>query len=180
MKSKHIKSISVAIFLLLALSALSACSDQEMGSITGVNHTGEGIQSFSIDNAGGSSVGRYGISGVVCCAAYPSKWSPELRVTVEWERSDCEGRWNLCTVESARQDRWPHKTFKKNIPMEKYTDSGSIYVVFLPHDDVRIYITNYYPESKNFPSKLGFPKDPGDDKTYIEMKKNRKDEPRQR
>ena len=180
MKSKHIKSISVAIFLLLALSALSACSDQEMGSITGVNHTGEGIQSFSIDNAGGSSVGRYGISGVVCCAAYPSKWSPELKVTVEWERTDCEGHEDLCTLEAARAGTTPYKTIKKTIPIEKHTDSGSIYVVFLPHDDVRIYITNYYPESERFPSKLGFPKDPGDDKTYIEMKKNRKDEPRQR
>ena len=109
MKSKYFTSTSIAIFLLLALSTLSACNNQEMGSITGVNHTGAGIQHFSIDGAGGSSVGRYGVSGVVCCAVYPSKWTPELRVTVEWKRSDCEGRWSLCTIDS----NWPYKTIKK-------------------------------------------------------------------
>jgi len=97
----------------LSLSTLTACDAQEnakpdktdMGAVVGINYTGEGIQHFTVDEAGGGGIGRYGVSGVICCAMYPSKWTPELRVTVEWERSDCEGRRNMCTVEAAKQDK---------------------------------------------------------------------------
>ena len=59
------------LLLILSLSGLMACSAKEDakpdttagGSIVGLNYTGEGIQWFLVDGAGGGGVSRYGISG---------------------------------------------------------------------------------------------------------------------
>ena len=177
---------SLRLLLILSLSTLTACDAQENakpahmtgGSLVGVNYTGEGIQYFSVDEAGGGAVGRYGISGDVCCAMYPKKWTPELKVTVKWKRTDCEGRRQLCTLDTARAGTTPMKFLEKTIPMEKYTELGEVYVVFLPHDDVRLYISTVGPRSKKFPSKLGIPNDPDENnRTKSAEPNNQTDDP---
>ena len=145
------------LLLILSLAGLVACSAKEDakpdttagGSIVGLNYTGEGIQWFLVDGAGGGGVNRYGISGDVCCATYPRKWTPELKVTVKWERSD--GR-------EPDGKRWKLKSVEKTVPIEKYTEPGEVYVAFLPNDEVRVYVWHGVPNGPDFP--LGDPKDP--------------------
>ena len=155
----------------MSLSALTACASNEGakhddtltgGALIGVNYTGEGIQRFSVDESGGGSIGRYSISGDYCCTMYPKVWTPGLKVTVEWERTDCERQRHLCTLETARQDKTPYKIITKTIPIEKYSELGEVYVVFLPKDEVRVYISRVGPKNKDFPTKLGFPQAPTD------------------
>ena len=121
------------------------------GALIGVNYTEEGIQWFSVDEAGGGGINPYSVSGDFCCTMYPKKWNPDLKVNVEWERSD--GR-------EPDGKRWKLKVLKKTIPIEEYTELGRIYVTFLPKDEVRVYISNVGPSNENFPSKLGFPEEP--------------------
>ena len=166
--NRHLQ-IALRLLLILSLSGLIACSEKEAakpdttagGSVVGLNYTGEGIQWFLVDGAGGGGVNRYGISGDVCCAMYPRKWTPELKVTVKWVRSDCEGQRQLCTLELIKQGiKWPYKSVEKTVPIEKYTEPGEVYVAFLPNDEVRVYISNVGVKNKAFPGNLGIPTDP--------------------
>jgi hypothetical protein len=161
---------SLRLLLILSLSTLTACDAQESakpsrmtgGSLVGINYTGEGIQRFTVDEAGGGGVSRYGTSGDICCAMYPKKWTPELRVTVKWKRTDCEGRRQLCTLEAARAGTTPMKFLEKTILMEKYTELGEVYVTFLPNDEVRVYVFRGQVGGPEFP--LGDPHDPDENK----------------
>ena len=171
MKFNQLIQATLRLLLILSISSLSvSCSSEEDqhnskmagGALIGVNYTGEGIQRFSVDESGGGAISRYGISGDVCCTMYPRIWTPELKVTVEWERSDCEKRWHLCTVETARAGTWPYKVVKKTVPIEKYTAVGDVYVAFLPHDEVRVFVSRVSPKSEHF--LLGWPQDPSETK----------------
>lgn len=143
------------LLLVLSLSALMACTPKEeakpdpmaAGGIVGVNYTGEGIQEFSIDGAWGGSMGSYGGGGgTVCCVRYPRKWSPGLKVTVEW----VSGHYD-------KHDKFIEKEHKKIVPIEKFTEPGEVYVLFFPKDEVRVYITNTGVGSKDFPGNPGYP-----------------------
>ena len=154
------------LLLLLGLSMLLASCVKEKksdgmtgGNLVGVNYTGDGIQWFSVDQAGGGRVGRYSISGDICCAMYPKKWSQDLKVDVEWERSD--GR-------EPDGKNWKLKIIRKTIPIEQYTELGRVYLVFLPKDEVKLYISKVGPINPSFPSKLGFPEEP------IQTQRNKK------
>ena len=125
------------------------------GALIGVNYTSEGIQRFSVDDSGGAVIGKYCISGTICCTRYPRVWNSNLKVTVSWKRSDCEKQKHLCTLETALAGTWPpDKKCEKTILMEPYTETGRVYVVFLPNDEVRVYI--------NYPKELGIPQDPAE------------------
>ena len=144
------------IFLLSLSALLVSCVKEEKksdhmtgGSLIGVNYTGEGIQRFSVDNSGGGSIGRYSISGNYCCTMYPEKWTADLRVEVEWVSGHYDNH-----------DKFIVKEHQKTIPIEQYTELGEVFLVFLPKDEVRLYIFNGGPKSPNFPSKLGFPEEP--------------------
>ena len=162
------KSFQLILFGLLILSSalLTSCKNEEVpptdtmtiGALIGVNYTNEGVQSFSVDNAVGSRVGIYGISGDVCCTRYPKKWRPDLKVTVEWERTDCDKEWDVCVREMAKLGKEPFKIIKKTVPIEEYTKTGRVYVTFLPNDEVRVYISKVDVDHPDFP--LGMPQNP--------------------
>lgn len=171
MKFNQLIQTTLRLLLILSISSLSvSCASEEDiykskmagGALIGVNYTGEGIQRFSVDESGGGAIGSYGISGDVCCTMYPRVWTPELKVTVEWKRSDCERQEHLCTLEAAKAGTYPKKFLKKTVPLEKYTDLGDVYVAFLPHDDVRVFVSRVSPKSEHF--LLGWPQDPSETK----------------
>jgi hypothetical protein len=147
------------LLLVLSLSALTACASNDEakhdsmsgGSLVGLNYTGEGIQRFSVDEAGGGSTSRYGQSGDYCCAMYPKVWTPDLRVTVMW----ISGHYD-------KHDNFIVKEHKKIIPIEKYSESGEVYVVFLPKDEVRVYVWHGVANGPNYPGNLGEPTDPNE------------------
>lgn len=156
---KVLRNRLMGIFFLAVLSAISGCdtkkieplSDTGSGSIVGVNYTGHGIQWFTINGVSGSSLGRYsGGGGHLCCAIYPKIWTPKYTVTVKWERSD--GRDSSGT-------RWKIKPFEKVISVDEYIVEGNVYVLFLPDDKVKIFISVVGIGNPDFPTHPGFPED---------------------
>ena len=148
---------SLRFLILLCLStSLASCASEPVvdpmgaGSQVAVNYTAESIQWYSIDQAGGGTVIPYGIAGGICCALYPRKWTPELRVVVKWERSDCVGQEHLCTHESIVTHKYPFKKFRKTVPIQKYTDPGEVFIVFDPNDEVRVFVSKYGVGSPSF------------------------------
>jgi hypothetical protein len=124
--NRYLKTTLRLLFLLSLSTLLVACAKEEKkldpmsgGAITGVNYSGEGIQWFSVDGSWGGAIGRYsGGGGSVCCVTYPRIWTPALKVTIKWERSDCERQRHLCTLETALIKTWPeNKFFEKTIPI---------------------------------------------------------------
>ena len=146
--------------LAISLVCLVACDarentglpdDKGIGSIVGMNYTGNGIQQFTVDGKWGGNVGSYGGRGTVCCAVYPKKWTPDLKVTVKWERSD--GR-------EPDGKEWKLIWLEKIVPIPKYLEEGEVNVLFLADDQVANYISNLGVADPNFPGKPGYPKNP--------------------
>jgi hypothetical protein len=150
------------LLLVLSLSAITACASNEGakpdtmegGSLVGLNYTKNYIHRFSVDESGGGGLRRYGQSGDYCCTMYPKVWTPDLRVTVKWTTSNGDPKSNDAT-------ETPHT---KNIPIEKYTEPGEVYVVFLPKEEVRVYVWHGVPNGPNYPGSLGEPTDPNESK----------------
>jgi len=159
---KFVFILGLSTFLISCTNDKNTSDQMSGGNLVGVNYTGEGIQRFSVDNSGGGTIGKYSISGDYCCTMYPKIWTADLRVEVEWVRNDCERQRHLCTLETAMQGKTPSKEIRKTIPIEQYTERGAVYLVFLPHDEVRLYISNGGPFNTDFADNRGFPQDPSE------------------
>ncbi|HQU89180.1 MAG TPA: DUF3304 domain-containing protein [Denitromonas sp.] len=148
---------------LLALLILTACDvtnddrpdpNMSASSLGAYNFSAEGIQEFFVDGVWGSGVGIGNGGGSVCCVMIPRKWHEGLQVTVEWRRSDCGvPKSPDCSLENV--GNWPKKTIKKTVPIEPYEEPGVTQVFFLPHDEIRIYVSEYGAHSPHHPAGLG-------------------------
>ena len=153
--------------VLLLSSALQACSKVDDAaakpegtpvSISGYNYTNEGIQEFFVNAGWGGGLGIGEGGGMVCCIALPDKWTPGLTATVEWRRSDCGGSGpgnERCPI--GKRPWAPPKTIKTTVPIEPYDRPNGAQVMFLPNDEVKIYVAPVYPEHPDHPAKLGRP-----------------------
>jgi len=154
------------LWSLTALIVLSGCEAATQdtskdgfsaSSLTAYNYSTEGIQEFYVDGVWGSGVSLGGGGGSVCCVQIPSKWHEGLEVTVEWRRSDCGmPRSPSCSLENA--GNWPKKVFKKTLPIEPYDQPGTTQVIFLPSDEIKVYVRNDAPWGPDHPSHLGGPR----------------------
>jgi hypothetical protein len=153
-------STSLKIFLLLFVFFTTSCKrndspeasdDSGMGSIVGVNYTENGIQEFTVDGAWGANVGAYsGGGGFVCCVIYPKVWAPGFAVKVKWQRS---------AEREADGTGWRIISLERLVQVEKYEIEGNVYVLFLPDDQVKVYISAVGVGSSKFPSQPGYPED---------------------
>lgn len=125
-------------------------------SLSAYNFSAEGIQEYFIDGSWGGGVGINSGGGQVCCVKIPSKWHDKLDVTIEWRRSDCgkgvdaDGNSNC-----AGEPRRPQKTLKKTVPIEPYNAPNTVQVFFLPHDEIKIFVSDMAPWHPEHQSKLG-------------------------
>ena len=135
--------------MLIALS-LSACAGQnsEQASIESemataqvgvVNHTGSYIYSSSINGAGGGNMDAWG-AGIasICCTSIPRIWYPGMKVRV---------RWNMPI---GRKDVIKEKI----VEVEKYEETGSVYLHFFPNDEVRVIVSSVGPRNPKHPIAL--------------------------
>ncbi|WP_371874397.1 DUF3304 domain-containing protein [Pseudoduganella plicata] len=101
-----------------------------------VNHTDRYIYSAAVGNGGGGSSFPYhaGIANI-CCVMLPKVWRPGLEFVVRWDVP--EGR--------------KHNVKEKLVKVERYDETGSLYVHFFPNDEIRIVVTEWYGASKNHP-----------------------------
>jgi hypothetical protein len=98
-------------------------------SISPYNFTDIGIGDLYVNGTwGGNSYPHKGGGGSVCCVSIPEKWRPGLVVNIKWIRSDLSENWYSAEAE---------------IP--KYVESGSLQVLFLDNDKVKVYVNDYWP-----------------------------------
>lgn len=158
-----LRNALVRSFFLTGVIALPACDsnftppDNMAGSsLSAYNFSAEGIQEYFVDGAWGGGVGIGSGGGQVCCINIPRKWHDKLQVTVEWRRSDCGvPKSPLCNHENAVSGKWPKKTLKKTVPVEPYSEPGVTQVVFLPQDEIKIFVSNMDIGHLDHPSKFG-------------------------
>lgn len=126
------------IWVLLTALSLSACAglDEEKSSAASamesaqvgvVNHTGNYIYSASVNGAGGGNMAAWG-AGVasVCCTTIPRVWYSGMKVRV---------RWDIPIGHT-------HNVKEKVVEVEKYDESGDVYLHFFPNDEVRVVVTS--------------------------------------
>ena len=152
-------------FLALTLILTQGCGQEETSnsegtasSIIGYNYTAEGIQEFYVNGAWGGGLGIGSGYGKTCCVMLPDKWVPGLSVTVEWRRTDCGELYQNGHGRCAGAVKtWPEKILKKEISIEFYERPNSVQVMFLPNDEIKIYISHLAPQHPEHPGKLGRP-----------------------
>lgn len=160
-----LKSTLARWLLLTCVLVLAACDsnftppvDNMAGSsLSAYNFSAEGIQEYFVDDARGSGVGIGSGGGQACCIKIPRKWHDKLEVTIEWRRTDCggvdtQGRSKCRDMELGT---WPKKTFKKTVPIEPYNEPGVTQVVFLPNDEIKIFVSNMDIGHLDHPSRFG-------------------------
>lgn len=147
--------VATLLFFALLIAGVSACQKQSaqqetkgFGSIVGANYTSDGIQAFSVDGAwGGNIFPHSGGGSFVCCASYPKQWASTLKVLIQWRRSD--GR--------DAQGQWRIKSLEQAVAIEKYYLGGDIYVLFLPGDTVKVFVSAVGLTHPQFPSHFPSP-----------------------
>lgn len=154
------------VWMLTACSKEPPKNEASSNAISGYNYTSEGIQEFFVNGAWGSGISIGGGGATVCCVNLPDKWTPDLKVTIEWKRSDCgergPGGGDRCPSFSHLQPgdkipEWQMKTLKKEVPIEPYEKSDTVQVFFLPNDEVKVYVYPDDPHAVGHPAKLGSP-----------------------
>ena len=151
-------------FVFLTLQACSKADDADKKpegtpvSISGYNYTIEGIQEFYVNGEWGGGLGIGAGYDMTCCVMLPDKWTPGLSATVEWRRTDCKGdKVKRCPERVEDLDKWPMSSTKKVIPIEPYDRPNAVQVMFLPNDEVKIYVVPVDPDHPDHPAKLGRP-----------------------
>lgn len=156
-----------AVLLCIVFMTLQACSKAKEAeskpkgmavAISGYNYTIEGIQEFYVNGEWGGGLGIGAGFDKVCCVMIPDKWTPGLSATVEWDRTDCGFRkpdGKRCPFGDTTN--WPHKKLKADIPIEPYGRPNAVQVMFLPNDEVKIYVSHFGPQHPDHPGKLGYP-----------------------
>ena len=166
------KPVQLRILGVLVLPLLfSACgkepprNEASASSISGFNYSGEGIQEYHVNGVWGGGISIGGGYGTVCCVNLPDRWTPDLKVTIGWRRSDCgpDGpRGSRCPVPvdyqtSGKPLPWSYKTLKREVPIERFEKGVTLQVFFLPDDQVKVYVSSFDPEHKDHPAVLGRP-----------------------
>ncbi|MCT7329322.1 DUF3304 domain-containing protein [Ralstonia mojiangensis] len=149
-------AIASTAFCILAVGTSKAAStdDEVAASITSYNHTPDYIHQFYVDGTWGGNAFAYGGGGkFVCCIAYPRTWHPGLTATVKWTTSSSDPN----ATGDAVKPHW-HEAV---VPIEKYVETGTLHVHFLPENKVRLIISSKGAGHPDYPS-LAYPVKPAD------------------
>lgn len=120
-------------------------SDAAMARIGIVNHTGQEIYWASVNGANGGNMSAWGVGNAgVCCTLIPSVWYPSMKVRVRWNMP-------IGTKDVIKE---------KTVEVEKYQETGDVYMHFFPNDEVRVVVSADGPRAPNYPiPHSGKPKD---------------------
>ncbi|VWD09439.1 DUF3304 domain-containing protein [Burkholderia contaminans] len=126
-----------------------AAPDTMALKLNALNYTDVPVGAFYVDGTWGGTVpARIGSGGgaIVCCVALPKQWHPGLTVNVQW-RDD-----NLY-----RKD--PRALASRVVPVERYDafSDGFLWLLFFPHDRIKVYASQWMPGYRGFPENLQAP-----------------------
>lgn len=144
-KKKPLRKYVIAILLLLIIfSGYSVyqyffVEKTVIASVNPYNFTNVPVVDLFVDEQWGGSVHAYSGGGKsVCCVLIPEKWRKDLVVHVKWQKNE--------------DPKW-YTTVAK---VPTYTEPAGLQVLFLPNDEIRVYVNDYWPCSAKHP----MPKDP--------------------
>ena len=148
-----------------AEAAQRAASPASIGvSLRGYNFTGEGVESFWVDDTYGSNVPSYGGGGgQTCCVRLPFAWHEGQTMTVKWTMG-----WWSTPYEQRKHLSWEeqldccakHRTLQKTVPVQRYDEPDGVQVFFLPNDELEVWVTRYGLGHPDHPSGRLYPVDP--------------------
>jgi len=164
----------LALLFLSALLLLAGCKPEAPKKeepvtvgITGYVFTDEGIQEYFVNDMYGSNLPAYGGGGATsCCVNLPAKWSPDLRVKVDW----ITGHWTApldkiqsMDITEAMKCCLARRALSKTVPIEPYEADkmGSLQVFFLPDDQIKVWVYLAGPQNPGHPSRMGYPEPSG-------------------
>jgi hypothetical protein len=148
-------NLSVALFAILLAGALTAgcdardatrsvAEDEGIGlAVEGLNYSGIPIGAFYVNNQWAGNVSMYaGGSSVATSIGLPTVWRPGLKLTIKW-RND------LLYAKD------PEGLYVNVLEVPQYGDmlQGSLWVAFLPGDQIQIYVSKYGPGHLKFPNR---------------------------
>jgi hypothetical protein len=123
-------------------------------SLVGVHHLGSDyfIYRFYVNKSIGDNVGQGGGGGsMVCCLTLPLKWTRDLKADVRWEVDHIIRAPNPAARETAEVIG----IYRAEVPIEKYTELGDLYVHFFPNGRVRIVVSPITPDGEAHPIRWG-------------------------
>jgi len=124
----------------LSVLLLSACAGSGLStrdadtkyfnaSIGPVNHTDQYLYMFSVGKKTSVGAGAYGSRNAgSCCVRLPVVYRPGLTVDVTYD----------LLINDDKDDNWKTKT---GVPVEPYSEPGSLYVHFFPNDQIRVVVS---------------------------------------
>ncbi|KVH58353.1 hypothetical protein WS89_19560 [Burkholderia sp. MSMB1072] len=117
--------------------------------LNALNYTDVPIGTFYVDGTWGGTVpARIGSGGgaIICCVALPKQWHPGLTVNLQWRDDDLY-----------RKD--PKALASRVVPVERYDtfSDGFLWVLFFPHDRIKVYASQWMPGYRGFPENLQAP-----------------------
>lgn len=127
----------LSVLFLAACAAKPAKDESSYGASVGiVNHTDKFVYSAVVNGGGGGNMTAWGAGGPdVCCVVVPKKWYAGMQVLVRWDMP-----------EGSR-----HIVKEKVVEVEKYDESGNVYIHIFPNDEIRVVVSMYDGWSKNHP-----------------------------
>ena len=169
-------AISLALLLIGALSACKPAAQAPPGppppmnvGITGYNFTNEGVQEYYVDGSRGSNLPAYGGGGKTsCCVSLPDRWTPEVKVNVDWVMghwtTPYETRKHLSISEQIACCS-TERVLSKTVPVERYDEKGGgVQVFFLPNDEVQVWVSDYGLGHDKHPLGMSYPRNPNPEK----------------
>ncbi|MDQ0587417.1 hypothetical protein QFZ47_001526 [Variovorax paradoxus] len=126
-----------------ACALLVGCSDEMVpASVMGYNHMSDwGIESFTVDGAGGPNITPEAGGGKSsCCARIPVRWHAGMKVKV---------RWSYDTTQGGPRPPPPQEAVVEIPEYSKRT--GDIQAHFYPNHKVKVVVSNYGIEHPRYP-----------------------------
>ena len=123
-------------------------------SIVATHHLGD---DYSIDDVfvngqwGGDASRGGGGGGYVCCVLLPSVWRPGLVARVKWRVRDWRHENKDETKVGIQRSIVDEGIYVATVPVERYSQLGSLYVHFFPGAKVRVVASMYGPFGRGHP-----------------------------
>lgn len=163
MSNSKLSRIRVAALILLVGAVVAAKFTSAQSSkfipvqIYAVQHMGTNfnIPEFYVNGTWGSNVARTGDGGSVCCVMLPRKWREGIIVEIRWSVTD----WSKENIQETDKGNYSSLVtegkYKANVPLEKFSAPGAVYVHFFHGGKVRVLSSQLYPENPAHPIQTG-------------------------
>ena len=134
-KNYHKKKMILMILTCIAIALAGYVSYEKfiktqmmIADISPYNFTDVDVVDLFVNGTwGGNSHAHSGGGSSVCCIFIPEKWRPGLVANVKWKKT--------------QDEKW--YTAQADIP--PYTESGSLQVLFMPGNQIKVYVNDYWP-----------------------------------